>query len=297
MDYEHPVKADLHIHSTESDGTLSPDEIVSSALRGGVQVIAITDHDTISGSVQAMEAGIPPSMQFITGVEISADYPPFLPRKGSIHVLGYNVDPADERLKRNLELLQESRLNRTPRILAALNSLGVDITMEELSASFPAGQIGRPHIAQLMADKNIVGSIHEAFDVFLGNGKSAYVEKQRIPYADAVKMILDAGGVPVLAHPYLIQGGEESMIENLIKESIPLGLRGIEAFYPHHTAHQTNHCLSVADRYDLFVTGGTDFHGDITPDTQIGYAKDNFSVSVKDIEKFLNSIEPVSFPH
>lgn len=296
MDYDLQINADLHIHSNASDGTCSPDEIISGALNNGVQIIAITDHDTIAGCAQAIKMDIPPSMQLITGVEISADFPAFLSRKGSIHILGYNIDLTHPGLRRNLESLQESRLNRTPQIISLLNRLGIDISMDELSDCFPKGQIGRPHIAQRMVDKGIAASIDEVFDSYLGNGKPAYVEKQRIPYAAALEMILEAGGIPVLAHPYLISNSSAGVIEDLVKKSIPLGLQGIEAFYPQHSKAQSDHCLDIAGRYDLMVTGGTDFHGGITPNIQIGFGNGGFSVSAKDIAKFMDSIRK-AHPH
>jgi predicted metal-dependent phosphoesterase TrpH len=269
---------DLHIHSTASDGTLTPFEILAMAVRLGLKAIAITDHDTLSGSVAAIAGGIPSTLKFMTGIEISAAAPIGYRVKGSVHILGYGIDPGHSELVSLLSVLQRARENRNPEILKRLQALGMDLHEDELSRIVGDATAGRPHIAQLMTAKGIVASINDAFDRFLGKNKPAYVEKYRVPMTDAIGTINDAGGIAVLAHPYLNDFSDPATFEAFLLTLQSMGLKGIEAIYPGHPQAATDAYCRLARKHNLLITGGTDFHGAITPGTQMGVGDGNFHV-------------------
>ncbi len=270
---------DLHLHSTVSDGTLSPEEIVDMAERLHLGAISITDHDAIDGSRAALEYGIPPSLKFLTGVEISAAPPLSYNITGSMHILGYSIQIDDPGLNQVLGKLQDARKNRNPHIIERLNNIGVDISLDEvISLSGVKGQIGRPHIAQTLLLKGVVNSLQEAFDKYIGKGKPAYVDKYRVDFAQAIKVIKDAGGVAVLAHPYIIYPEDVHSLEKLVILLVEKGLGGIEVFYPNHNPDNTRYFIEIARRHKLLMTGGTDFHGDLTPHVKMGTGRGNFCV-------------------
>lgn len=278
---------DLHIHSTASDGTLSPAEIVALALRAGLSAISITDHDSIAGVREALLGGVPDSLGFVTGVEISAEPPPFYPGSGSIHILGYGLRLDDPELNRMLEKLQDSRRQRNPEIIARLNKQGISIRIEDVEREAADGQPGRPHIAKLMVRKGFVKSFDEAFDRFLGKGKPAYVDKVRIESIHAIELINTAGGVPVLAHPCLLELESVEQLDELLQEMMSMGLKGLEVYYPQHSPEQIRKYTDLARRNDLLMTGGTDFHGDILPEIQMGFGKGDFCVPYALYEKLI----------
>ena len=289
MDYKQHVKIDLHIHSTASDGSLSPLEILTLAQKLNLGAIAITDHDTIKGSKDALACGIPPSVKFLTGVEISASPPPFFHCPGSFHILGYAINIDDPVLNHTLALLQDSRKNRNPLILELLNRMGVELTLEEVLNEVGECQVGRPHIASLMLKKGFVQSIGEAFDNYLAKGKPAYVDKYRIDCARAIEIILDAGGIPILAHPFLLQIKNDEVLEDLIITLSKMGLKGIEVYYPEHSPERIAHYAVLANRHGLLMTGGTDFHGSITPEIKMGSGKGNLFIPYELYEKLISS--------
>ncbi len=277
MDYK-SGNIDLHVHSTASDGSLKPSEIIALARKIGLGAIALTDHDSIEGTKDALRFGIPESIGFLTGVEISAQPPQTFSFSGSFHILGYGIDVADPALNTTLGAQQAARKNRNPQIIKQLNGLGIDISLNEVIAASGKAQIGRPHIGSLMLQKGIVQSMDEAFDRFLGRGKPAYIEKPVIPVQTAIDIIRSAGGLSVLAHPGLIETKNSRQIDELIAELVSLGLNGIEVFYPNHTHSQTNCFAQLAEKFNLLVTGGTDFHGAISPDIALGFGRGDFSV-------------------
>jgi predicted metal-dependent phosphoesterase TrpH len=281
------LNIDLHIHSDASDGTLSPAEILLMAHNLRLGAIAITDHDTIAGSKEAISAGIPPGLQFLTGIEISALPPPDYPCSGSFHILGYGIRTDDPVLNQNLELLQNARRDRNPRIIERLNRLGIQISLDELSETFGNGQLGRPHIARLMIQKGIVKSVDEAFDTYLSKGKPAYADKYRVQCARAIEIIRGAGGTAVLAHPVLLKPLNDKPLEYLIRLLRDMGLEGIEVYYPEHSQNHTARYREIADRYDLLMTGGTDFHGAIKPEIKMGSGRGDFCVPYLLYEKLI----------
>jgi hypothetical protein len=281
------VRIDLHIHSTASDGTLTPAEILEQALALKLGAIAITDHDSIDGSRQAMSLGIPPSLGFLTGVEISASPPSTYQNPGSFHILGYRISLSNVPLNQSLTKLQNARENRNPRILAELDKLGISISMQELLEVAGDGQAGRPHIARVLIDRKIVATIEEAFDRYLGTGKVAYVDKFRIDCATALQLINDANGVAVLAHPGLLDLDSDQHLAEILQELKGMGLGGIEVYYPEHSPRQTIQYIELAKRFDLLMSGGSDFHGSIHPVIKMGTGRGDLKVPFDVYEKLI----------
>ncbi|MBE9530848.1 MAG: PHP domain-containing protein [Proteobacteria bacterium] len=284
------VKIDLHIHSTASDGTLSPLEILNMAQRLNLGAISITDHDTINGTKEALAIGIPPSLKFLTGVEISANPPPSFSGPGSFHILGYGINIHDTELNHTLVRLQEARKNRNPRIIELLNRMGFELTLHEIRKEVGECQLGRPHIANQMVKKGFVQSVSEAFDNYLATGQPAYVDKYRVDCDRAIAVILNAGGIPVLAHPVLLNIQDDDVLEKLVICLKEMGLKGIEAYYPEQTPDLIARYTEIANRYGLLITGGTDFHGSIKPEIKMGSGRGNFSVPYELYEKLISSL-------
>jgi predicted metal-dependent phosphoesterase TrpH len=288
LDYSRHVGIDLHIHTTASDGTFTPTEVIAHAQELGLKAISITDHDTVAGSKEALENGIPSSLEFLTGVEISASPPRFYSRSGSFHLLGYSIRLDNPQLNQTLEKLQQARKNRNPAIINRLNKLGIPLSLDEVSEEAGKAQLGRPHIAQFLVKKGIVASIDEAFDRFLGSDKPAYVDKYRVPCSKAIEVILGSGGIPVLAHPGLLDYENDSQLDELICQLKAMGIKGVEVYYTEHTADQTHLLAELARRHDLLMTGGTDFHGNIHPDIEMGSGKGNLHVPYELYEKLIS---------
>lgn len=193
----------------------------------------------------------------------------------------------DTTLNQALEELQQARKSRNPRILQALKELGVSISMDDVEAEAGEGQMGRPHIAKVMLKKGYVESINEAFDKYLGKNKPAYVDKYRMEADQAIELITKSGGVPVLAHPGLIEPTTDLSFESLIKTLTSMGLKGLEVYYPEHTPETEAEYIAMADQYGLLLTGGTDFHGGLKPDLKIGVGKGDFFVPYTLYEKLI----------
>ena len=257
-------QVDLHIHSTASDGKLTPAEIVQDAAERGLTFIALADHDTIDGIVQAQtEVKSFPDLKVIPGVEISTDIP-----QGEVHVLGYFIDYADPQLKTALDRFRSSRLIRAQGMIAKLEKLGIHIDWQRVQEIVGGSSIGRPHIAQAMLEKGYITSMKQAFTDYIGRNGPAYVEREKMTPAEAVALILKAKGLPVLAHP-LTAGDAEAMTVELQAA----GLAGIEAYYDGYTPQETNQLVGLADKYNLIATGGSDYHGLDETETAIGGAE------------------------
>jgi len=287
LDCSTHAEIDLHIHTTASDGTLTPAEVVSQALELNLKAIAITDHDTLAGSKEALQAGIPPSLDFITGVEISAAPPSFYAGAGSFHILGYSIRLDDPALNQALEKLQLARKNRNPAIISLLNDIGLAITLDEVRREAGEGQLGRPHIAKVLVKKGFVESMNEAFDRYLGTQGPAYVDKYRIECREAIKLILNAGGIPALAHPGLLECNTRDQYDELLTGLKEIGLLAVEVYYSEHTPEQTRLFAELARRHELKRTGGTDFHGSIHPEITIGSGRGDLFVSYDLYEKLI----------
>lgn len=247
---------DLHIHTTESDGTLTPSQVVRYAKEKGLKAIAITDHDTIHGNEEAIKEGVNEGVEVIPGVEISVDYSP-----GTMHMLGYFITTEDPILNEKLALLQDSRADRNPRIIEKLNKLGLSLTYDEVVQVSGGGQVGRPHMAQVLMKKGYTKSIKEAFDKYLGKGAPAYLDKFRLSAVEAITMITDAGGIPVLAHPFTLYCKSSDELDALVEKLVNQGLQGLEVYYSEHDERKTSSYKLLAKRYNLAITGGSDFHG------------------------------------
>ena len=290
MDCNSHVNIDLHIHTTASDGTCSPSEILEIARDSGLGAIAITDHDTIDGTREALRIGPPTPLHLLTGIEISAAPPPATPYTGSMHILGYGINPDNAELDRALQKLQTARRDRNPGIIDRLNQLGFQISLEEVIHTVGQGQISRPHIARVMLKKGYVQSIDEAFDRYLAAGKPAYVDKYRIPCQEAIDLITGAGGLPVLAHPILLGYRNRHELEQLIQLLIGMGLKGLEAYYPEHPPAETEYYIRLAEKHGLLLTGGTDFHGQLNPEIQMGSGNGDFCVPYHLYEQLVASL-------
>jgi predicted metal-dependent phosphoesterase TrpH len=242
---------DLHSHTTASDGTLPPRELVRLAVGHGVRVLAITDHDSTGGLREAFdEAARHPELTVVPGLEINCDV------EGSeIHVLGYCVDHEAEWFQAFLAEQRAERVTRVHRMAARLGELGMPIDAAEVFAIVKEGSAGRPHVAQVMVKRGYVKSVREAFDRFLGVAGPANVPRKRLTPADAIVIIRRAGGVPVLAHPGLANR------DAMIPELVTAGLMGIEVHYAEHSAGQIERYLQMCRRCDLVATGGSDYHG------------------------------------
>lgn len=246
------MRTELHCHTTASDGLCTPTEIIRLARLRDVALIAITDHDTIAGNDEAAAAGSAQGMCVIHGIEVSA-----LSRHAETHVLGYGVRPSDAATLARIAALRRVRESRARSILDKLTRFGIYIPFEQVRALAGDAMIGRPHVARAMVMAGAVQTEQEAFNLYLAEGKPAFIPHEGLTPAQAVQLIHDAGGLAVLAHPGLYAGD----LPALLDEMIPAGLDGIEVFYPLHTLEQTAHFTKLARRHHLLLTGGSDFHG------------------------------------
>ena len=260
---------DLHCHSTASDGTFTPSDVVDLAVRSGLSALALTDHDTIGGVAEAAAAARTAGIDFLPGIEISCD----VPKPATMHLLGYGVDPASPVLLELTRRLIEGRNDRNPRIIRKLNELGVAITMQELEAEANGGVIGRPHIAAILLRKGYVTSIKQAFDKYLAPGGAAYFDKERVSPEQAIILVKQSGGLPVLAHPSQLRTENDAQLERMVKDLVDLGLVGLEVIHSDHDAAQVEKYSKLADRYGLLKTGGSDFHGTNKKDISLGTAR------------------------
>ena len=242
---------DLHSHTTASDGTLAPAELVREAVRRGVRVLAITDHDSTEGVGPALaEAAARPPLHIVPGIEINCDV-----EGAEIHVLGYGMDYEAEWFQEFCRAQRRERRARVHRTTERLGELGMPLDPEEVFRLVREGSAGRPHVAQAMVARGYVKSVREAFDKYLATGKPAHVPRLKLTPADAVRLLRRAGGVPVLAHPGLADR------DALIPELVAAGLLGIESYYPEHSAAQTAGYVQMCRDLGLVATGGSDFHG------------------------------------
>ncbi len=241
--------ADLHVHTIFSDGTYSPEQVIIEANLLGFSAIAITDHDILDGIELAIAAGEQYGVEVISGVELSAESD-----GEEIHILGFCVDRFDQQFQQKLREFRESRRTRAMMMVDKLNQLGMDIEYDDVLKRADSSSVGRPHVAAALVENGYVDTASEAFYRFLGDGGPAYVGKHKLSPAEAIAMILDAGGVPVLAHPGVLQ-------QSIIPEMVSLGLMGLEVFHPYHTAQVSDYYFDLARRYNLLITGGSDCHG------------------------------------
>ncbi|MBI3986569.1 MAG: PHP domain-containing protein [Lentisphaerae bacterium] len=255
---------DLHLHSTFSDGNLTPEELIAEAERLGLSAVALTDHDCIGGLERFIRAASGKRVKAVTGVEISVDFKP-----GTMHMLGYCFDPLDAELRKKLDFLVEGRNARNRDMLATLNQIGISLTLEEVKAFVGEGTVGRLHFALALQKKGYVRTTEEAFDRYLGKGKQAYAERDRLTPAMGIAMIRNAGGVAVLSHPFTLEISREQLTQ-VVAGLVESGLQGIEIYYPQHQPKQLQQYLALAKQFNLLATGGTDYHGTAIPGLAMG---------------------------
>lgn len=255
-------KVDLHVHSTASDGRLSPEEVVRKAAELGLAVIALADHDSVDGIIPALKAARGfPQLKLIPAVEVSTDVP-----SGEVHILGYFIDYTSSELAEALARFRDSRERRAQGMVAKLAQLGIQIEWQRVKELAGDGSIARPHIAQAMLEKGYISSIREAFDKYIARDGPAYVEREKLTPAQAVELIVQAEGLAVMAHP-LTAPDPEAMIAELKK----VGLVGLEAYYDGYSAEEISALVELAERHGLITTGGSDYHGlDESDETMMG---------------------------
>ncbi|MBN2417078.1 PHP domain-containing protein [bacterium] len=257
-------KFDFHIHTNASDGSCTPEELVEKAAREGVTLLAVTDHDTVSGVAEAVRAGKRLGVRVIPGLEISIDFGP-----GTFHLCGYGIDIRNGELLTALDFVQQARRNRNSIIVEKLNSIGVAITLDEVKAVAGPDQVGRPHFARVILDKGYAASVQEVFDTYLAKGKPGYVDKKRLSVEEALRVIAAAGGVSVLAHPVQLKL-ERNAYATFIAGLKAAGMTGIEVCSSCHTAADSAFFTAIADELQLVKTAGSDFHGETKPDIGLG---------------------------
>lgn len=249
---------DLHLHTTASDGRLTPAELVRLVAQTDIQVFAITDHDSMEGLAAAQEeVSAHPALTLIPGVELGTEV-----AGGEVHMLGYFLDTGDEELQRTLALFRQGRDGRARRMVEKLEALGVPIEWSRVEELAQGGAIARPHVALALVERGHVASFQEAFDTYIGNDGPAHVAREKMAPEEAVGLILAHGGVPVLAHParYMLN------LEEQLPALKSAGLVGMEAFYKDYTAEEVKNLLALCREYDLVPCGGSDFHALKTPD-------------------------------
>jgi len=251
---------DLHTHSLRSDGALSPADLVKRAAARGVQIQALSDHDTLAGVAEAVAAARDLGVRIIAATELNTES-----EWGDAHVLGYFIDPADAALEARLLWLRENRGRRIELMVENLNALGYAVDLARVLEIAQGGALGRPHLAQALFEKGYVSSYDDAFDTLIAKDSPAYVARVGLTPIEAVTLVREHGGVPSLAHPGTVVG-----IDGLLPKLVAAGLAGIEAYYGGHTPEMTARCLDRARKLDLIPTGGSDFHGRGEHGTDLG---------------------------
>ncbi|WP_027340266.1 PHP domain-containing protein [Halonatronum saccharophilum] len=241
---------DLHLHTTASDGSFTPKELVKRAVELGFSAIAITDHDTVGALKEGVELAKENGIEMVPGIELNTDY-----ENTEIHILGYYIDFSDEKLVNKLISLQEARYNRIKNIVQKLNEVGIDIDFDNVANLAQDAALGRPHIAQLMLEKGYVKEWSDAFDKYIGKGCPAYVERKKLTPKEAIQLIKGVGGVPILAHPVLMER------DDLLPKLIEWGIEGLEVYHTEHDKGDIKRYLEFVRENKLLMTAGSDCHG------------------------------------
>jgi len=262
--------ADLHVHTTQSDGTSTPAQLVKVAIACGLSALAIVDHDTVDGIPEALAEAKGSGLEIIAGVELTTQY-----ENQEIHLLGYFLDYQDKVLLEKLKSIQQNRIERVYKIIKNLEQFNLKLNPETVFNISGKGTVGRMHIARALVQDGLVGSNSEAFNKYIGDKSPAYVLGFRLSPQQGIQLIKDAGGVAVLAHPYILHN------DALIEEFVSYGLAGIEVYYPEHSQSMVNFYLDLAKKLNLLVTGGTDFHGNAKPEIKLGMIKIPFALVEK----------------
>ena len=279
------LRVDLHVHSNRSDGTYSPKELVDYAIEKGLAAFALTDHDTVDGLDEAISYAeklrqerrtlhgassantaeqVPSVPEVIPGIEFSTEY-----QGQDVHIVGLYIDYHNRSFREQLQEFVDSRINRNHKMCRLLQEAGIQISYEALQEEFPDAVITRAHYAKYMLNHGYIKSIPEAFARYVGDHCPCYVPREKVTPVQAVKLVLDAGGIPVLAHPILYHMSD-SRLDELTAELKGVGLMGIEAIYSTYKPHEERQIRALAKKYDLRISGGSDFHGSNKPGLDLG---------------------------
>ncbi len=255
---------DLHVHSNKSDGSFTPSEVVELAAQKGLSAFALTDHDTTAGVKEAVAAGLQKGIEVIPGIEFSTEY-----YGKDIHIVGLFIDEDAPAFQKHIHRFVDARIERNEKMCARLAADGIDISYEKLVDAFPGSVITRGHYSRYLLDHGYVKSLPEAFDRYLGDRTKYFVPREKISPAQAVSLILDVKGIPVLAHPTLYHMGRENLT-TLVRHLSRSGLVAIEAIYSTYSAGEEREMRQIASHYGLLLSGGSDFHGKSKPGLEIG---------------------------
>lgn len=270
-------RIDLHVHTTASDSTASPAEAVRLAKEAGLSAIAITDHDTVSGYAEAAEAGKKYGVEVVPGIEISTKY------GRAVHILGYYIDPDSDKLAPVLEWVVHDRDERNRKMAELMAADGLPVSYEEMHRRFGA-VIGRPHFAEVLVELGLAKDIRDAFDRYVEKGQKYYLPRNFLSIERSIEIIREAGGVPVLAHPFQYKLDDAGLRE-LIEHCMESGLQGMECRYSGYSVEQIKYLGRLAEEYGLIKTGGSDFHGDNKKHISIGTGTGHLEVPYKYLEK------------
>lgn len=272
---------DLHCHSTFSDGSLTPGELVRAAEEAELSALALTDHDTLSGLPDFLKSARKSPLRAIPGIELSAEFSP-----GTMHILGYFMDLDNKALLEAIEAVQGGRNYRNRKIWKRINELGYKLDWERIEEKAGSDVVGRPHFAQALIEAGYFKGKQEVFDKLLAKGKPGYVNRFRLTPQKCIELIRNAGGVVVLAHPVTLKLSDPKLKE-LVAELAGLGLQGIEVFYPEHDRSKMDKYAALAREYELVATGGTDFHGKITPHLSLGRGRGDMRIRDEIVSRLL----------
>ncbi len=274
---------DLHVHTSASDGTTAPGDIAAAAARAGLSAIAITDHDTVDGYLEAVSSVSGSEVEIIPGIEISTRF------NASVHILGYYIDPASEHLLPVLNWVIQDRDARNEKICAMMQRDGIRVDYAEMKERAGGGVIGRPHFAEILMKAGLAKDITDAFERFLNKGRRYWIARNFVPIEDSIRIILRSGGIPVLAHPFQYRLDEEEL-RDLIEHCLDYGLMGMECRYSGYTPQQSAYLEGLAKEYSLIRTGGSDFHGDRKPHIQLGTGTGDLYVPYDFLEEVRSAV-------
>ena len=270
-------RIDLHIHTTASDGTFTPEEVVREASRLGLAAVAITDHDTAAGYARAAAEGEKRGLEVVPGIEISTKF------RSAVHILGYYIDVDSPALEEVLEWMHRDREERNVKLCAMLRASGVDIDIERMHARF-GDLVGRPHFAEIMIENGMARDMNDAFERLLNKNKPYFIPRQFLPIERSIEIIREAGGTAVLAHPFQYRL-DDAALRELIEHCMESGLEGMECRYSGYDAAQTAYLEALAAEYGLVRTGGSDFHGAIKGEIRLGEGKGGLNVPYAFLEE------------
>ena len=274
---------DLHTHSTASDASFSPADLIALAKRKNLKAIALTDHDTTDGLAEAREAAAKYNIEFIPGIELSARF------NGELHIVGIYIDEKNEKLNASMDFLNSARNERNKNIIKLLQDEGLSITFEEAEKLSGGGMMGRTHIAQILTNKGYTLSVKEAFKKYLSPGKIGFCDYERLSPKECIELIKAAGGIAVLAHCHYLKMDNDELTE-FIKNLKNYGLDGIETYYSEYTFKNHSDYTKIAHKLDLLESGGSDFHGMYKPHIELGSGMGNLLVPYSILEKIKQKV-------